>query len=151
METAYALSELKPIAQQIIAQWKHPILLLKAPMGAGKTTLIKALCSEIGVMQAVSSPTFSLVNSYQDSEGKTLYHFDLYRLTDPEELEFMGIRDYFTADAICLVEWPSRGEGVLPPADLVINIEGKGSGRQLQLCSMTAAGRAVLQRLPAAV
>ena len=78
METAYALSELKPIAQQIIAQWKHPILLLEAPMGAGKTTLIKALCSELGVMQAVSSPTFSLVNSYQDSEGKTLYHFDLY-------------------------------------------------------------------------
>lgn len=127
METAYALSELKPIAQQIIAQWKHPILLLEAPMGAGKTTLIKALCSELGVMQAVSSPTFSLVNSYQDSEGKTLYHFDLYRLNSLEEALDIGIEEYLDSGARCMIEWPERIRPLLSNAFHQIQIEPLGA------------------------
>ena len=127
METAYALSELKPIAQQIIAQWKHPILLLEAPMGAGKTTLIKALCSELGVMQAVSSPTFSLVNSYQDSEGKTLYHFDLYRLNSLEEALDIGIEEYLDSGARCMIEWPERIRPLLADAFHQIQIEPLGA------------------------
>ncbi|MBT6568836.1 MAG: tRNA (adenosine(37)-N6)-threonylcarbamoyltransferase complex ATPase subunit type 1 TsaE [Flavobacteriales bacterium] len=127
METAYALSELKPIAQQIIAQWKHPILLLEAPMGAGKTTLIKALCSELGVMQAVSSPTFSLVNSYQDSEGKTLYHFDLYRLNSLEEALDIGIEEYLDSGARCMIEWPERIRPLLSDAFHQIQIEPLGA------------------------
>lgn len=127
METAYALSELKPIAQQIIAQWKHPILLLEAPMGAGKTTLIKALCSELGVMQAVSSPTFSLVNSYQDSEGKTLYHFDLYRLNSLEEAMDIGIEEYLDSGARCMIEWPERIRPLLSDAFHQIQIEPLGA------------------------
>ena len=127
METAYALSELKPIAQQIIAQWKHPILLLEAPMGAGKTTLIKALCSELGVMQAVSSPTFSLVNSYQDSEGKTLYHFDLYRLNSLEEALDIGIEEYLDSGARCMIEWPERVRPLLSDAFHQIQIEPLGA------------------------
>ena len=127
METAYALSELKPIAQQIIAQWKHPILLLEAPMGAGKTTLIKALCSELGVLQAVSSPTFSLVNSYQDSEGKTLYHFDLYRLNSLEEAMDIGIEEYLDSGARCMIEWPERIRPLLSDAFHQIQIEPLGA------------------------
>lgn len=127
METAYALSELKPIAQQIIAQWKHPILLLEAPMGAGKTTLIKALCSELGVLQAVSSPTFSLVNSYQDSEGKTLYHFDLYRLNSLEEALDIGIEEYLDSGARCMIEWPERIRPLLSDAFHQIQIEPLGA------------------------
>lgn len=127
METAYALSELKPIAQQIIAQWKHPILLFEAPMGAGKTTLIKALCSELGVMQAVSSPTFSLVNSYQDSERKTLYHFDLYRLNSLEEALDIGIEEYLDSGARCMIEWPERIRPLLADAFHQIQIEPLGA------------------------
>ena len=114
METAYALSELKPIAQQIIAQWKHPILLLEAPMGAGKTTLIKALCAELGVPQVVSSPTFSLVNSYEDSNGNALYHFDLYRLNSLEEALDIGIEEYLESGNVCFLEWAEKIENHLP-------------------------------------
>ena len=127
METAYALSELKHIAQQIIAQWKHPILLFEAPIGAGKTTLIKALCSELGVMQAVSSPTFSLVNSYQDSEGKTLYHFDLYRLNSLEEALDIGIEEYLDSGARCMIEWPECIRPLLADAFHQIQIEPLGA------------------------
>ena len=127
METAYALSELKPIAQQIIAQWKHPILLLEAPMGAGKTTLIKALCAELGVLQAVSSPTFSLVNSYEDSNGNALYHFDLYRLNSLEEALDIGIEEYLDSGARCMIEWPERIRPLLPDAFHQIHIEPLGA------------------------
>jgi len=78
-----------------------------------------------------------------------VYHFDLYRLGDPEELEFMGIRDYFGDGAICLVEWSERGEGVLPPADLVITIEREGRGRRLAFNAATALGKAVVSRMRA--
>ena len=76
--------------------------------------------------------------------GRDIYHFDLYRLADAEELEFMGIRDYFSSESICLVEWPERGTGVLPPADLVITIEAEGSGRRLELRANSALGKAVI-------
>ncbi len=82
-------------------------------MGAGKTTLIKTICKELGVPDEITSPTFSLVNEYQTTDGQTIYHFDFYRIRSIEEVYDIGYEDYFYSGHICLIEWPSQIEELL--------------------------------------
>lgn len=92
-------------------------------MGAGKTTLIKEICAQLGSEDVVTSPTFALVNRYDTSEGRPIYHFDFYRIERPEEAFDMGYEEYFYSDGLCLVEWSEKIEELLPDDVMRVNIE----------------------------
>lgn len=124
-------------------------LYLHGDLGAGKTTFVRGFLRALGVSGQVKSPTFTVVEPYELARG-VAYHFDLYRIVDPQELELLGVRDYFSPGAFVLVEWPERGAEVLPQADVSVHLEYTGTARQLTLRAATDAGREVLAALLAA-
>lgn len=112
----YTLSQIDSIAKTLVREvlpHSHKVLLFQGTMGAGKTTLIKALCEQLGVRDRVSSPTFSLVNEYQSPSG-IIYHFDLYRIEQQQEALDFGIEEYWDSEAWCFVEWAERIPSLLP-------------------------------------
>lgn len=109
-----SLHTLAQTARSIIqSSNNHTLWCFEGEMGAGKTTLIKVICNELGVLDDITSPTFSLVNEYHTADGKTLYHFDFYRIRSIEEVYDIGYEDYFYSGHICLIEWPSQIEALL--------------------------------------
>jgi tRNA threonylcarbamoyladenosine biosynthesis protein TsaE len=122
------------------------IVYLHGELGAGKTTLTRGILRGYGHTGNVKSPTYTLVEPYE-LDGLTAFHFDLYRLTDPEELELLGIRDYCRPDTLSIIEWPERGHPFLPPADLTITIRTHADGRELEFVAHNNKGEAVITAL----
>ncbi len=108
------------------------VVFLHGDLGAGKTTLVRGYLRAAGYVGTVKSPTYNIVEEYLVKDKK-IYHFDLYRMNSPEELEWIGINDYFKQESICFIEWPNQGEGYLPQADTVISLKLQGSGRVVEL------------------
>ncbi len=122
------------------------IIHLHGDLGAGKTTLARGLMRGYGHRGAVKSPTYTIVEPYE-FERCCIYHFDLYRLLDPEEVEYLGADDYFNRANLCLIEWAENGVGIVPAADLKIEIESAGTGRLLKCQSLTDKGAIIAKRL----
>ena len=122
------------------------LIALQGDLGAGKTTLSRGLLIGLGHVGAVKSPTYTLVEPYELEMGQVC-HFDFYRLQDPEELEYMGFRDYLVESRLCLVEWPERGAGFLPEADILIEIVQLHEGRKLTLSGQSEQAKKILSQL----
>jgi len=122
------------------------VVFLSGELGSGKTTLARGIIRGLGHTGRVKSPSYALVEPYKLSK-LYLYHFDFYRFTNPKELAEAGFREYFSADTVCLVEWPENATGLLPAADLTITIEAAGPGRKVEIASGTEAGKHCLRNL----
>jgi tRNA threonylcarbamoyladenosine biosynthesis protein TsaE len=134
MKTTFYLDQIEDIATKIIAQNPHKIIIFNGEMGAGKTTLINALCKQLGVLDATSSPTFSLVNEYQTIDNQLVYHFDFYRIKTENEALDMGVEDYFYSNQYCFIEWAEKIPNLIPDNHSIINISMLENGlREVEL------------------
>jgi len=154
--TAANEAEMDQLAAQLAAVLSAgDVIFLSGPLGAGKTTLVRGVLRALGYSGIVKSPTYTLLESYDLTDEMTagfaprladvsVHHFDLYRVDDPEELEFMGWRDFFSGENICFVEWAECGVGYLPKADVDIALAYETPGRRLVLSSATKRGDQLL-------
>jgi len=122
------------------------LVTFKGDLGTGKTTLVRGILKALNYTGRVKSPTYTLVEPYQIGD-KAIFHFDLYRLAHPEELEYIGFADYFDDQALCLVEWPEKAAGWLPASDLAIEFKAKASGREVSLIPHSEKGRLALDSM----
>jgi len=136
------------LATVVVQAGQRATVFLEGNLGTGKTTLSRGVMRGLGHEGAVKSPTYTIVEPYEHLSPPA-YHFDLYRLGDPEELEYMGIRDYFQGESLCLIEWPERGQGILPDPDLWIRLSVNGDGRRALVSAVTAVGAGLQASLAA--
>lgn len=122
------------------------LIFLEGDLGAGKTTLARGFLRGLGHRGAVRSPTYTLIEPYE-IDGRKVYHLDLYRVADPAELDYLGLREMLAEEAVLLIEWPERGAGWLPPADLQIFIRHHGGGREITLAAPGPRGEGPLSKL----
>jgi len=140
-------AEQEALGAQLAAACEGPALIfLEGDLGAGKTTLTRGFLRGLGHVGAVKSPTYTLIEPYEIG-GRKVYHLDLYRVADPGELEYLGLREMLSEQATLLIEWAERGEGWLPPSDLRILIRHQGQGRDIELEACSPVGEQVLGRL----
>ncbi|APA00516.1 tRNA (adenosine(37)-N6)-threonylcarbamoyltransferase complex ATPase subunit type 1 TsaE [Flavobacterium commune] len=131
MEITFSLDEISNVAELIVAAQPNKIILFNGEMGAGKTTFIKQLCKTLGVAEATSSPTFSLVNEYQTTDNQIVYHFDFYRLKKETEALDMGVDDYLYSGNWCFIEWAENIASLIPETHSTITIEVLSDGKRL--------------------
>ncbi|GAA4278831.1 tRNA (adenosine(37)-N6)-threonylcarbamoyltransferase complex ATPase subunit type 1 TsaE [Aquimarina mytili] len=130
MTLEYTLQDLPSIAKQIISETKNKILLFDASMGVGKTTLIKEICTQLGVHDVISSPTYALVNEYDSNDGP-IYHFDFYRIHDIEEAYHIGFEEYLDSGSWVFIEWPDKVFDLLPENITTLKIEVSKDGKRI--------------------
>ena len=134
MNKNYSLENLSEVATELISSAKNKTLLFYGQMGVGKTTLIKEICKQLGVLDTISSPTFSLVNEYETSKIEKVFHFDFYRIAQEEEALDIGIEEYFDNNDWCLIEWPENIENLLPLDAVEIHLSIlKDQNRNIQI------------------
>lgn len=130
MEITFSLDQIDAAAHQVLASHPEKVILFNGDMGAGKTAFIKALCRALGIHDVTSSPTFSLVNEYVSDSGKTVYHFDVYRLKHETEALDMGIEEYLYSGHYCFIEWAAKIPNLIPEAHSVITITVQPDGQR---------------------
>ncbi|TDS64169.1 tRNA (adenosine(37)-N6)-threonylcarbamoyltransferase complex ATPase subunit type 1 TsaE [Myroides indicus] len=124
MEIIFSLEEIQEVSKEVLTYIQHKIVIFNAPMGAGKTTLIKAIAKELGVLDMTNSPTFSIVNEYRSKlTGNKIYHLDLYRLNNEEEAYDMGMDEYLYSGEWCFIEWPDKTPTLIPEQHALIELE----------------------------
>lgn len=131
MEITFSLNEINNVAELIVAAQPNKVVLFNGEMGAGKTTFIKQLCKTLGVNEATSSPTFSLVNEYETADNQIVYHFDFYRLKNEVEALDMGVDDYLYSGNWCFIEWAENISNLIPETHSTITIEVLADGKRL--------------------
>ncbi len=122
------------------------VIHLQGDLGAGKTTFSRGFIQALGHEGHVKSPTYTLVEHYQLND-RDIFHFDLYRLTDPEELDYLGLDDYFSGNAICLIEWPQKAANYLPQPDLLIKLSYQKTGRMIEVTAYSETAKHLIRNL----
>jgi tRNA threonylcarbamoyladenosine biosynthesis protein TsaE len=134
----------KQYAQQLAQQLHAPLVItFSGDIGAGKTTIIRAILRDLGIQCPIKSPTFSLVESYSCADF-SVHHFDLYRIHHEDELEYIGFRDFFSEHSLCFIEWAEHARSSLPNVDICCTLKVKGSGRELKVTALSVAGQKVV-------
>jgi tRNA threonylcarbamoyladenosine biosynthesis protein TsaE len=129
-----SIEELPKIAAEFLSAFSSSrIFAFHGDLGAGKTTFIKVLCEQLGVKDAMSSPSFSLVNEYRDEKNNPVYHFDLYRLKSPQEAFDIGMEEYLYSGNYCFVEWPERAIEILPEDTVHVHIREENGSREIKV------------------